>query len=229
MHIKICGIRTLDDALAAVAAGADMLGFNFYPPSPRAVDVPTCAAIVDALRSRGHAVTCVGVFVNAPPETVRATLDACGLDAAQLSGDEPPSDLTALAGRAFKAIRPRDAAEAEALAARYARAAPPPALLLDARVPGLYGGSGRPADWGLARRLAARLPLLLAGGLTPENVAAAVRAVRPWGVDVASGVESAPGVKSPPRMAAFCRAARSLPSTPPLAPLPARGEGTGVE
>ncbi len=207
MHIKICGIRTLDEALAAIEAGADLLGFNFYPPSPRAIAPDDCTAIVAGLRARGQRVTCVGVFVNAAPEVIRATLEACGLDAAQLSGDEPPEAVTALGGRAFKAIRPRDAAEAEALAAAYAGGSSP-ALLLDARVPGLYGGSGQTADWDLAQRLAARYPLLLAGGLRPANVAAAIQAVHPWGVDVASGVESAPGVKSAEKMLAFCRAAR---------------------
>lgn len=207
MHIKICGIRTLDEALAAAEAGADMLGFNFYPPSPRAITPSDCAAIVAELRARGHAVTCVGVFVNADPEFVRAVLDDCGLDMAQLSGDEPPDDLTVLGSRAFKAIRPQDVNEAEVLARRYARSAPP-ALLLDARVAGLYGGSGQTADWDLARRLAERYPLLLAGGLQPANVAAAIRAAHPWGVDVASGVELAPGVKSPEKIQAFCRAVR---------------------
>lgn len=207
MHIKICGIRTLDEALAAIEAGADLLGFNFYLPSPRAIAPSDCTTIVAGLRARGHRVACVGVFVNAASEVIRATLEACGLDAAQLSGDEPPEAVTALGGRAFKAIRPRDAAEAEALAAAYAGGSSP-ALLLDARVPELYGGSGQTADWDLAQRLAARYPLLLAGGLRPANVAEAVRRVQPWGVDVASGVESAPGVKSAEKMLAFCRAAQ---------------------
>ena len=119
MRVKICGITTLDDALAAVEAGADMLGFNFYPPSPRHIEPAACAAMISALRKHGAPATMVGVFVNMPTDRVAAILDECGLDLAQLSGDEPSSDLAMLGERAFKGIRPSDAAEAMALAARY--------------------------------------------------------------------------------------------------------------
>ena len=134
MNIKICGITTLDDALAAVEAGADMLGFNFYPPSPRCIEPAACAAMIAALRAHGAPTTMVGVFVNMPPDRVAAILDECGLDLAQLSGDEPPSDLVMLGERAFKGIRPSDAAEAVALAARYVVRSAPPVLLVDASV-----------------------------------------------------------------------------------------------
>ncbi len=207
MQIKICGIIALDDALAAADAGANLLGFNFYPSSPRYIEPQACARLVAALRSRGIGVTTVGVFVNASPAEIAAILDACGLDLAQLHGDEPPEALTDLAGRAFKAIRPVTLAESQALAAAYARRTPP-ALLVDACHPGLYGGSGQAADWDLTTELAATCPILLAGGLRADNVAAAVARVRPWGVDVASGVESSPGRKDPRKMAEFVRAAR---------------------
>lgn len=208
MKIKICGITTLDDALTALDAGATMLGFNFYPPSPRYVERTACAELVAALRGRGRAATLVGVFVNMPPDEVRRILDECGLDLAQLSGDEPPADLALLGERAFKAIRPRGADEARRLAASYAVRSTPPALLVDAAVgAGQFGGTGRPGDRDAARAVAAQYPILLAGGLRPENVAAAIAAVQPWGVDVASGVESSPGRKDAAKMKAFVRAA----------------------
>ena len=208
MIVKICGITALDDALAAIAAGADMLGFNFYPPSPRYVERTTCIRLVSAIRDRGLAATMVGVFVNTPPAEVGKILDECGLDLAQLSGDEPPSDLALLGERAFKGIRPKEASEALAMATRFARRAAPPVLLVDTSAGmGQFGGTGQIGDWDAARVLALRLPILLAGGLRPENVAAAIAAVHPWGVDVASGVESGPGRKDAVKMREFVRAA----------------------
>lgn len=206
--VKICGITRLDDALAAIEAGADMLGFNFYPPSPRYVERTTCIRMIYAIRSRGLAATMVGVFVNTPPGEVGRILDECGLDLAQLSGDEPPDDLALVGARAFKGIRPRDAGEALILAARYTVRSAPPAFLVDASAgAGQFGGTGQVGDWDAARVLAARCPILLAGGLRPDNIAAAVAAVQPWGVDVASGVESSPGRKDAEKMKAFVRAA----------------------
>ena len=208
MRVKICGITTLDDALAAIEAGADMLGFNFYPPSPRYIEPAACAGTIAALRARGAATTMVGVFVNMPPHRVAAILNKCDLDLAQLSGDEPPSDVMMLGERAFKGIRPRDAADAVTLAARYVVRIAPPVLLVDAAAgAGQYGGTGQVGNWDAAAAVAAVQPILLAGGLRPENVAAAIAAVRPWGVDVASGVESSPGRKDAAKMRAFVRAA----------------------
>jgi phosphoribosylanthranilate isomerase len=209
MKIKICGIKMLDEALAAVEAGADLLGFNFYPPSPRYIAPVECSRLIGALRRRGMAFVGVGIFVNASPQAIAAILDDCGLDVAQLSGDESPADMATLGDRAFKAIRPASFVVAQSQAQIYGRRPTPPALLLDAAVgSGQFGGAGRIGDWDTARRLATRYPLLLAGGLRPENVAAAVACVRPWGVDVASGVEAAPGRKDPAKVAAFVRAAR---------------------
>jgi phosphoribosylanthranilate isomerase len=199
--IKICGIKTLTDALAAMEAGADLIGFNFYPKSPRYISVGRCRHIMSVMRRYGH-ITYVGVFVNMSVEEIRATLETCGLSLAQLHGDETSHMMQSLNGSAFKAFRgiPENL---DGFARHDA-----PALLIDASVKGAYGGTGVTADWKSAAELAKKYPLLLAGGLTPENVADAVREVRPWGVDVASGVESAPGEKDAAKMKAFVKAIR---------------------
>ena len=201
--VKICGIKTVTDALAAMDAGADLIGFNFYPKSPRYIDVGTCRDIMSVMRRYGH-ITYVGVFVNASVEEIRATIDTCGLSLAQLHGDETPEMLNTLDGKAFKAFRgvPADVNG-------FARSESP-ALLVDAAVKGVYGGSGVTADWSAAAELAKKCPLLLAGGLTPENVAEAVRRVRPWGVDVASGVETRTGEKDAAKISAFVKAVKRL-------------------
>jgi len=201
--IKICGIKNVTDALAAMDAGADLIGFNFYPKSPRYIDVGRCRDIMSVMRRYGH-ITYVGVFVNSSVEEIYATMETCGLSLAQLHGDETPEILSALHGKAFKAFRgvPVDVNG-------FVRSESP-ALLVDAAVKGVYGGSGVTADWSAAAELAKRYPLLLAGGLTPENVADAVRQVKPWGVDVASGVESAPGEKDAAKMSAFVKEVKRL-------------------
>jgi phosphoribosylanthranilate isomerase len=201
--IKICGIKTVDDALAAMDAGADLIGFNFYPRSPRSIDVGQCRDIMSVMRKYSQ-ITYVGVFVNASAEEVRATLETAALTLAQLHGDETSEMVRSLDGKGFKAFRgvPQSL---DGFARNDA-----PALLVDASVRGAYGGTGDIADWSAAAALAQYHPLLLAGGLTPENVAAAVRQVRPWGVDVASGVESAPGVKDPVKMKAFVQAVKRV-------------------
>lgn len=209
MKVKICGITSLQDALAAVEAGADLLGFNFFPPSPRYLTPETCADIIAALRDRGETVTAVGVFVNESPETISAILAYCELNLAQLSGDEPPEYLEKLGKRAFKGLRPQGREEAVQGSELYYRFSGEPSLLVDAYRPGIYGGSGHTGDWEAAFTLAQQVPILLAGGLHPGNVSQAVAQVRPWGVDVASGVESSPGRKDPAQMAAFIRAARA--------------------
>jgi indole-3-glycerol phosphate synthase/phosphoribosylanthranilate isomerase len=207
-RVKICGLTNTDDALAAIEAGAGLLGFNFYPKSPRYITPETCQQIVSRITHHASRPTLVGVFVNSPLADVKAILDDCGLDLAQLHGDEPPEFLAALDGRAFKGLRPATLEQAQADARRYARRVAP-ALLVDACRPGAYGGTGHTGDWALARALAAEYPILLAGGLTPENVAEAVAQVQPWGADVASGVESSPGRKDARKMAAFVRAAKA--------------------
>jgi len=194
----------VNDALAAMYAGADLLGFNFYPKSPRYIDVGRCRDIMSVMRKYGH-ITYVGLFVNASVAEVRATMETCGLSLAQLHGDETPEMLNALHGKAFKAFRGIPHAEHINGFAREDT----PALLVDAAVKGAYGGTGITADWHSAAELAKQYQLLLAGGLTPDNVAEAVRQVKPWGVDVASGVEVSPGKKDPSKMKAFVQAVRS--------------------
>lgn len=201
--IKICGIRTIKDALAAIEAGADLIGFNFYPKSPRYLEVGMCRNIMSVIRQHGRVKT-VGVFVNASVPEICATMDTVGLNLAQLHGDETPEFMQSLDGQAYKAFRgiPADIDGFERQDA--------PMFLVDAAVKGLYGGSGVTADWKGAAELAKKYPLLLAGGLTPENVADAVRQVKPWGVDVASGVESAPGEKDAQKMKAFVKAVKTI-------------------
>lgn len=208
--IKICGIKTVDDALTAIDLGADLIGFNFYPKSPRYVEVGVCRGIMSKVRTIGR-VACVGVFVNASVDEIHATMDTCGLGLAQLHGDETVEFMESLQEKSFKAIRLSTGSETDSRKITdfaEKRHGLEPALLVDAAVKGLYGGSGVTADWVGAAELAKKYPSLLAGGLTPENVAEAVRRVKPWGVDVASGVESAPGKKDPSRMKAFVQAVR---------------------
>ncbi len=210
LRVKICGITRPEDARLAVEAGADLIGMVFYPPSPRAVTLEQARAIVATVRSLNPQVRVVAVTVNAPTGLLRALWEQVGVDWIQFHGDEPPARVAQFAPRGFKALRMGPHTSFTSALA-YAAAGPPegPRLLVDAAVPGRYGGTGRTTDWDLARRLAERVPLLLAGGLTPENVAAAVRAVRPWGVDVSSGVEAAPGRKDPAKVRAFVARARA--------------------
>jgi phosphoribosylanthranilate isomerase len=202
--VKICGIKKLDDALAAIDVGADYLGFNFYPKSVRFIEKQTCAQITTVLKKEYPHIRLVGVFVNSSVEEVKDILDSCSLDLAQLHGDETSEMLNQLNGKAFKAFRGiPDAERINGFARGDA-----PAFLVDASVKDVYGGSGVTADWNGVAEMANKFPLLLAGGLTPENVAEAVSKVKPWGVDVASGVESAPGEKDPSRIKTFVQAVR---------------------
>lgn len=216
MIVKICGITCLDDAREALKAGAHMLGFNFYPDSPRYISPTACRNLVREICHLYPQAILVGVFVNAPVETVITTLETCNLDLAQLSGDEPPADVQRLGERAYKAFRPASQNEMEAMLSAYPLHRDPPACLIDAAKPGVYGGSGTLGNWEIAHWLAQRVPILLAGGLTPENVRKAIEEVRPWGVDVASGVETAPGRKSAERMREFIRAAQQNQATNPI-------------
>lgn len=224
-RIKICGITTLADARVAAQAGADLLGFIFYPPSPRYIPPEEAARIVQAMRQeRGEtAPRFVGVFVDADAAHLLAVRQTAGLDYAQLHGGEPPALLQQLQPWAFKALRPGSPQEAQADAEWYGDFGPSdgPQLLIDAYDPHAYGGTGKKADWFAAAELARIYPrLLLAGGLTPANVAQAIHTVRPWGVDVSSGVESAPGQKDPDAVHAFIRHARAAdqPDSPTAGP-----------
>ncbi len=216
-RIKICGIRTVENALLVARAGADMVGLNFYVESPRYIEPAAAQDVVSMLRAElGDACpTIVGVFVNSSAEQVRAIAAEVGLDFAQLHGDEPAEILSALPRLAFKAIRPadEDAARSEvaALECAFLADADAPSLLLDAYNPKSYGGAGDIASLGIARAVKAAAPrLMLAGGLNPANVAQRVRTIQPWGVDVASGVEDGePGIKDEAKVRAFIEAVRS--------------------
>jgi phosphoribosylanthranilate isomerase len=213
MKVKICGLRTYDEAMAAIEAGADLLGFNFYKPSPRYITPWECmrlqVKLQIALQGMSHRkIIMVGVFVNYGANETASVLGDCNLDLAQLSGDETPEEMAALGEKAFKALRTNTAEELERAITAYPRRSGSPSWLIDANRPGSYGGSGLAADWSLARMMAVQSPILLAGGLTAENIGVAIRQVHPWGVDVASGVESSPGCKDPTRMTAFIQAAQ---------------------
>lgn len=197
MFVKICGVRTLEDALAAADAGADAVGFNFWPRSKRFVTPEAVAAFAPKLPP---GLRRFGVFVDPSAAEVDRALSSGLIHTAQLHGDETPGFCARFTGRYVKALRLRALDELSAWDCDL--------LLVDADAPG-YGGSGRTADWTLAAAAARLRKLLLAGGLTPDNVAGAIAAVHPYGVDVAGGVESAPGVKDHAKIVAFVRAART--------------------
>lgn len=200
VRIKICGITRREDAVAAAEAGADMMGVNFYPASPRYVEPSEAARLISGL-----GVEAAGVFVNADPAAVESAAARAGVQYVQLHGDEGAEFAVRLSRPVIKVIRLSEAADLAGIEQWRVWS-----ILIDSRT-AAFGGSGKPADWGLAAEAARRVPrLILAGGLTPENVAAAVRAVRPWGVDVASGVESAPGIKDPEKIKKFIEAVKNV-------------------
>jgi len=206
--VKICGLRTPQDALVACEAGADMIGLMFAP-SRRQVDIGTAREIVDALRASraGRDVAVVGVFVDEQPAAIAAIAAATGLDWIQMSGHEATEATADVPLPVLKALRfDGDPSEEAWLAQPVGCDAAP--LLVDAHVAGSYGGAGVLGDWQRAAELAARRPVLLAGGLTVDNVAAAIAAVRPWGVDVSSGVET-DGIKDHAKIEAFVQAAKA--------------------
>jgi phosphoribosylanthranilate isomerase len=195
-RVKICGITRVEDGLAACAAGADAIGLVFYPPSPRAVTMEQAVAIRRALPPF---VTVVGLFVNADRETVVETARAVHLDLLQFHGDESRAQCELFAMPYMKAIRVGDDVDLGEMSRRYAGAK---ALVLDTHDDKLWGGSGRTFDWD-AVPADLELPVVLAGGLSPANVADAIRRLRPYGVDVSGGVEQAPGIKDAARIAKF--------------------------
>lgn len=206
VKVKICGITNIDDALHAAGCGADALGLVFYEKSPRCVAPQEAAKIVSALPPM---VTTFGLFVNEQPQRVAEIVAFCGLDVIQLHGDEPPSACHFPPHRVVKALRVQ---QEQSLA--DIDAYPASAILLDAWVAGRYGGTGHRLDWDLAARVAGGRRIILAGGLTPDNVAEAVATVRPYAVDVSSGVEAEPGVKDAAKVAAFIRNAKTAWGTP---------------
>ena len=203
--MNICGITCLEDALGAVEAGADLLGFVFYPPSPRFVAPEQAREITMALHRSELAIRTVGVFVDEGLDRVREVLQDCCMDYAQLCGEESPDYVAALGERAIKALRVRLAADVQRLA--HYRAG---LYLLDAYHPSKPGGTGLAWDWGLAVAAKQFGPIIVAGGLAPGNVADVVRRVQPYAVDVSSGVESRPGRKDFASMRRFVEAAKSV-------------------
>jgi phosphoribosylanthranilate isomerase len=203
IQVKICGITNVADALAAIDAGANLLGFNFYEKSPRYIAEAEAAKIRSRLPKKIEA---VGIFVNAPTAKVAELCKTLKLDAAQLHGDESPETVAEVARKntVWKAFRVEPDFRLETLD-EYPEAS---AFLFDAAHTGQYGGTGRTTDWDVARRAALEHRIILAGGLNLENVAAAVRIVRPYAVDVASGVESKPGKKDHGRMREFIEEVR---------------------
>ncbi|MCA9952492.1 MAG: phosphoribosylanthranilate isomerase [Anaerolineales bacterium] len=219
MKVKICGLTNLDDALFAAKAGADYLGFIFYAPSKRSITPEAVIPIIKQLHSLEKCPVLVGVFVNETAVHMAKILDNCNLDLAQLSGEEVPSIIgdkkSPLYGRAYKALRPASYVEAE-VDAEWFRSPQNlrPSLLIDTYHPTLRGGTGQTGDWALSAKLAEKLPgLMLAGGLSPENVTEAVQQVRPYAVDVASGVEAKPGIKDHKLVQAFIQNAKSITRT----------------
>lgn len=200
-RIKICGLRDVATAKATAALGADAIGLVFFEASPRHVSINTAHEIVAALPPF---VSTVGLFVDAEPALVEGVLRTLPLDLLQFHGDEPPEYCRAFGRPYIKAVRMKPGLDLVELADRYADAR---GLLCDAYSPAAPGGTGERFDWGL---LPANLPLplILSGGLTPDNVGEAIETVRPWAVDVSSGVESGRGIKDPNRIAQFISAAR---------------------
>ncbi len=224
IRVKICGLRQVEHALAAAEAGANLIGFIFAD-ARRRVTPEDARRMVDAVRAAHRtSPAAVGIFVNSPAADVNRVARVAGLDYVQLSGDEPPGFEAELELPALRVLRVLREATAEAVLerARRYRAA---RFTLDAGHTQAYGGTGETLDWQLAAAVASSLPVILAGGLTPENVSQAIRVVRPWGVDVSSGVET-DGVKDVAKIKAFVREARAVEGSD--LPLPRSGEESGV-
>ena len=202
--VKICGITNSNDADAAVEAGADALGFVFFAKSPRCIDPKVAQQIIAKLPPF---ILSVGVFVNEEVTVVRDTMDQCGLALAQLHGDESPAYCESLNRPILRAIRLRDRGSFLSLA-EYKGRAGVRGFVIDAFSESSYGGTGQTVDWNIAAEAAKSAPILLAGGLTPDNVQEAIHKVQPYGVDVSSGVEAKPGTKDPAKIQAFIQAVK---------------------
>jgi phosphoribosylanthranilate isomerase len=213
-RIKVCGVTSPEDAVLAIEAGSDAVGINFYRGSPRFVSPSSAKPIVETVRGRA---TAVAVFVDETPEKVAAVCKELGIGIVQLSGREPAKGVARIRIPVIKAVHMERGSVLDSF-----RDYPCRAFLLDAAVPGKFGGTGIPLDWGdLGRTIGGPIirfggdgssspdrPWMLAGGLTPGNVTEAIRSARPFGVDVASGVEARPGKKDPEKMKAFVKNAR---------------------
>ena len=200
MRVKICGITNLDDAMRATELGADAVGFVFYSDSPRAVDP---SVVKEIIRRLPPFVTSVGVFANSSHQEILEIVDVCGLDVIQIQGDESPEFCGKLGYRVIKAIRVRDSSSLEKMKLYSVRA-----FVLDTYREEALGGTGKTFDWGLALDAKRYGSIILAGGLTPENIRDAVDTVRPAGVDVSSGVEREVGIKDTEKVKKFIRTAK---------------------
>lgn len=203
-RVKICGITNSEDALVAADAGADALGFVFYPPSPRYITPDQAAGIIARLPPF---IQSVGLFVDHSPDMINQTVELCGLDLVQLHGDESPGFCKLVKSRIIKAIRVRNETSLESMFSYEVSA-----FLLDAWSPLAHGGTGLTFDWELAVAASGKGRIILAGGLTPENVADAVKRVHPYAVDVSSGVEASAGKKDPDRIREFIKRAKGITS-----------------
>src|SRR5262245_31180272 len=201
VRVKVCGITRAEDAELAVQHGADAIGFVFWPRSPRVIGEDAARSIAASLPAL---IARVGVFVDAPVDVIRHVVDTVGLDVVQLHGDESVDAYRALPARLIKAVTLESDADVE----RASHLPPHVTVLVDATDPIKRGGTGRSADWSRAAELSRRRPVMLAGGLSADNAADAVREVQPWALDVSSGVESAPGVKSAEKIASLFAALR---------------------
>jgi len=201
IKVKICGMTQLKDALFAVEQGVDAVGFIFYKKSPRAVTMKTVREIITKLPPL---VDTVGVFVNESAERLNKIADYCGLDLVQLHGEESPAFCRKIHRRVIKAFRVKDL-----LSIKQLEKFPVSGFLLDTFSDDLHGGTGKTFDWNLALPAKKMGPVILAGGLTPRNILQAVRQVRPYGVDVCSGVEKSPGIKDLEKVRAFLKNIRS--------------------
>jgi phosphoribosylanthranilate isomerase len=199
VRVKVCGITRLEDAYVAADLGACAIGFVFWPASPRFIDAERARAIVRALPPF---VIPVGVFVDQPQDDVNALAETVGLAAVQLHGNETPAYCDGINRRVIRAIGLREKMDVRLIDEWPSSVT----LLLDAYDPEKRGGTGRPVDWTMAAAVASVRPTILSGGLRPENVGAAMTTVRPYAIDVSSGVEARPGVKDPERLRAFFEA-----------------------
>ncbi|MFC1912281.1 phosphoribosylanthranilate isomerase [Chloroflexota bacterium] len=210
-RIKVCGLSQENQALAAVEAGADFIGLVFAS-SPRQVTPARAKKIAGAVKKHGYRTELIGVFVNTPSSEVNEIADTCHLDRVQLSGDESPEYCHEITRPVIKVMRVSEKDNARDIhksltSWEEALSGKEHVFLLDSKVKGRYGGTGIPFNWSLARTVAREFPLIIAGGLTPENVPLVIKRVKPWGVDVSSGVEVG-GVKHIARIRAFIKAVR---------------------
>lgn len=216
MRVKICGLTNIEDARFAVQCGADMLGFIFYPTSPRSVTVEKAQSIINLLKVEfgNDTPILVGVFVNDSAKVIQSTIDLTGLDLAQLSGNESPELMAQLQWKAYKSIHPQTLEEAAAQFEQYTTHAPVenyvPEIMVDTYHPSLHGGTGEMGDPEIIKQICALSDrTMLAGGLTPENVAEMIWKYRPFGVDVASGTELSKGKKDSAKVKAFIANAKN--------------------